>query len=464
MSTAPCPMKVATVFLRGWCWVHAFIVMRKTMKKTLTICTVGVTLLLSIFTASIQASQYEIAPCDSADGCRTTGSLWFYGGHVEAGIYGNNHGQRNCYDWADWEILFPRGTTGEDWNVLSGNTSALGPARMADLQMNQLYGYFGKNLDKRRGFDVGGRIDFMYGTDAYFTQSNGLEYYYNAIASTSGRMDMSYSRERWGQGDYLVSFPQIYGEVGSRNLSVKIGKFYTPLEGGAIMAPNRFFYSTSYVHGLLPITQSGVLATWEVNPRLAVYGGWTAGDDFFYFGESTFAKADNNAALFGMEYKVNQKIHIGYGALMGQEKDYLNSWGNDHDYMTHKIVFGIHPNLRWDYTFEFVLRNSDFSFDSTGNPWHSNIFGINQELVYKLDRCWSFGLRGEWSREKVTGGWLANFYEMTFGINWTPNKHLLVRPEIRYDYCDGDDAGVRAFKMGTEKDQLGFGTSMVVKF
>ncbi len=414
-------------------------------------------LLLAALTASAQANQCD-NPCDPSGcdlGCGKVSSLWFYGGHFEAGLYGNNHGQKNWYDGSK--------PAGEGWASISGNTALLGPARMADLQMNQLYGYFGKKLNARCGWDVGGRIDFMYGTDAFFTQSNGLEYFRRDPAS------FTLVNERWGKGDYLASLPQAYGEVGYRNLSVKLGKFYTPLEGGAIMSPNRFFYSTSYVHGLLPITQTGAVATWDVNSRLTAYGGWTCGEDFTVSSHdcSTFANADNNAALFGFDYKVTRKVNFGYGVLMGKYND-RGGPSLDKDYFVQSFVIGIKPNRCWDYTFEWVLSNTNSDRFSVPQDRFAG-YGINQELIYKLNRCWAFGLRGEWAHASDARLWGnstsgdVNLYEFTLGTNWTPNNWLVVRPEIRYDYCDAKVFNALKYP-NSKNDQLGFGVSTIVKF
>ena len=386
-------------------------------------------LLFAALIAPAQAYQCGNGACDLGcdTGCGKAVSQWYYGGHAEFGIYGNNWGQRNEYTGLD--------APGVKWDDRSGNTCLLGPARMADFQMNQLYGFIGKKLNKC-GWDIGGRVDFLYGTDAFFTQSNGMEYF----NSPNGIADRD--RDRWGEGDYLASLPQAYGEVGCRNLSVKLGKFYTPLNGDTIMSPNRFFYSTAYAFNALPVTQTGVVANWDANSRLSVYGGWTCGDVYV---DSTFANADNNAALFGFNYKVFRRVNFGYGILMGQNDT------NDSDYFVHSFVIGYKPNRCWDYTFQWVLSNDNN--DTTGN---AAAYGINQELIYKLNRCWAFGFRGEWAYQSDVD---ANFYEFTLGTNYTPNNWLIVRPEIRYDYCDEE-----IFKMRDKKDQFGFGVSTIVKF
>ena len=40
-----------------------------------------------------------------------------------------------------------------------------------------------------------------------------------------------------------------------------------------------------------------------------------------------------------------------------------------------------------------------------------------------------------------TGGYQGNFWEMTWGLNYKPNKNWMVRPEVRYDWYTPDVAG-----------------------
>ena len=413
------------------------------MRKMLKSC-IGVSaLLLAAFIAPAHAFECGNGICDPGCdiGCGKVSSLWYYGGHMEAGLYANSHGQRNVYDCnGNWPV--------NGWNTGSGNSALLGTARLADIQMNQLYGYFGKKLNTRCGWDIGGRVDFMYGTDAFYTQSRGFEY--------------GAGHGHWGSGDYLSSIPQLYGEIGYRNVSVKLGKFYTPFGHEGIMSTERFFYSTGYGFNILPDTQTGALATWAINPCLSVYGGWTNGEDVI---ESySFDTSDNNAALFGFNYKLGRKAHIGYGVLMGENKKSsaivalpIPGGATKNEYFVHAFNFGYKLNRCWDYNFEWTLRNNN------AEPGHTHVaaYGIGQELIYKMNRCWAFGLRGDWMYENTLND--ANFYGLTLGANWTPNKWLLVRPEVRYDYCDVN-GGYFTTSAVAKKDQIGAGVSTIVKF
>ena len=148
-----------------------------------------------------------------------------YGGWVEAGWFGNEYGNKPAYiDGA--------------FDPLSGNTFVLQNVANSHPQMNQAVFFVGKSLDTRKGFDIGGRFDFMYGTDARFLQSQGLEL--NARTGYSA----------WSKGDYSAAIAQAYGEVGIGNFSLKAGKFLSVLntDFDSPYAVDRFFYSTPYTH------------------------------------------------------------------------------------------------------------------------------------------------------------------------------------------------------------------------
>ena len=95
-------------------------------------------------------------------------------------------------------------------------------------------------------------------------------------------------------------------------------------------------------------------------------------------------------------------------------------------------------------------------------------YGLNNYLFYTINTCWKAGARFEWFRDDdgfrvagvrpgnpIGGGFAGNFYEMTYGLNWTPTSNLTVRPEIRYDWYDsGNFATNLPYNDGTDTDQI----------
>ncbi len=364
-------------------------------------------------------------PCADID-CNKK-SKWVWGGLIEGGVYVNEYGNTDYRDpggTGGWPYLanspYERGNGLVPGN---GSTGSLTTAR-TDATINQAYFFFGKELSKK-GWDFGGRASVMFGTDAWIVQSEGLEY---GAGHNAG----------WRSGDYYTALAEAYFEVGYNKLSVKIGKFFSPIGSESIVANERFFYSTSDAFAITPNTHSGALATWTPNKKLSIFGGWVNGYDRF------FDDSDDNAFLGGFKYQFNKKLYLSYAAMVG-----TRTWGElsqgvteDTDYFFQSFVVGFKPNKRWDYTFEWVLSNErDVSRENDKIVGKSSVcygyYGINQELIYKLNKKWAIGGRFEWSHDIDWPD--EEKYSFTLGANWQPTKRLTVRPEVRYDKYDGWD-------------------------
>jgi len=133
-------------------------------------------------------------------------------------------------------------------------------------------------------------------------------------------------------------------------------------------------------------------------------------------------------------------------------------------------------NLTSRYT--YVLQH-DLGVQSDANTAdgvrQANWYGLNQYLFYKINCCWTAGLRFEWFRDEegfvVTGlrpgnpdfGQLfpGNFYELSAGLNYKPNGNWTIRPEIRYDWFDGVG---NPFDNNDHRSQLLFGLDAICQW
>jgi len=119
----------------------------------------------------------------------------------------------------------------------------------------------------------GGRIDLLYGTDFLYTVAAGLDAYrtYPDPVELSG--------PRWASSRYYgLAMPQLYGEVGTQELNIKFGHFYTLIGYEVVPAIGNFFYTHAYTmqYGE-PFTHTGILGTWMPNDQLTIIGGITNG-------------------------------------------------------------------------------------------------------------------------------------------------------------------------------------------
>ena len=116
-----------------------------------------------------------------------------------------------------------------------------------------------------------------------------------------------------------------------------------------------------------------------------------------------------------------------------------------------------------------------------GNP-DATWYGINQYLFYKINCCWTAGVRMEWFRDQngtrvapvgditpsgisnnpaSAGGFAGSFYEVTAGLNYIPGPNVVIRPEVRVDWFDGVGD---PFDDGTRTDQVTVACDFVFRY
>ncbi len=319
--------------------------------------------------------------------------------------------------------------------------------RQDEFQANQIYLTMGKAADTGGdGFAIGGRVDFFYGTDSRFTEARGLE----------RRRDLS---SRWnGQRFYGASLPQAYLEAAWNNLSVKFGHYYTIVGYETVAAPDNFFYSHSYtLQYAEPFTHTGILASYQLGEQLTFYGGVDRGWDNW-----EDDRADRLSSLGGVMFESDFGLTVGVTGTFGQEPTADGALIDDRSFYSFVARHEVTDRLT-----VVVQHDRGFQDRGAGSDQDAEWYGVNSYLYYKLDCCWTAGLRMEWFRDDdgtrvaavgdrlnpnsnpaSSGGFIGNFYALTAGLNWSPCDNLTVRPEARFDWYDPDSAGPLPFDDG----------------
>jgi hypothetical protein len=371
----------------------------------------------------------------------------------------------NCYGikigaWLDQGITVNhRGSTDRFNGPVTFND------REGEYQLNQAY-FFAERVTKTDGcgWDLGGRVDFLYGTDWRFIQSQGLEDQWNS------------------QRFYGAALPQVYADVAYNDWTVRMGKFNTIMGYEVIGAPGNFFYSHSYMMQYAePMTQTGLLASRKLGDTLTVSGGFDRGWDKW--------EDNNNKLEFLGKIAWNscdQRTTAAFALTSGAWDD-----AGERNRTAYSIVFSQKFNDRFTYVFQHDLGiDNDGGLRNlrTGERNDAQWYGISQYFLYEIDPCWSMGLRFEWFRDqdgtRVGGigephgwalgpdlannqtGWAGNFYELTAGVNWKPRERLIVRPEVRWDWYNGspDGLGRLPYNTGERSSQFTFATDLIIKY
>jgi len=311
--------------------------------------------------------------------------------------------------------------------AFTGNGPFLSQREHSRFNLNQAYIYIAKVADGTKGFDWGYRADFMYGVDGNEAQSfgnfNGGHFdYLNGWGGPNGVVP-----EPNSHGAYEFALPQLYGEVAMGNLSVKAGHFYTPIGYEVVTSPDNFFLSRQVTfYNSEPFTHTGALATYKVDDKLTLIGGYELGWDtgFYQYDKGSMG-------IGGFTYAATEKTTLtyagGFGNFGWRGEGAINSFILSQKW-TDKLM-SVH---QFD-----VLNTSGTTVVAGGGNFATNgvagdSTGLINYLFYEIDAKWKAGVRQEWY--KADG---VSYNTFTYGVNYKPTANLTIRPEMRHLWSPG---------------------------
>lgn len=370
----------------------------------------------------------------------------------------------NVYSWL---------ANGFTWNSDSPEDRFNGPLtfndRSNEYQLNQLYLVMERAVcGDACQWDIGGRVDLLYGTDYFFVQSTGLE----TRSDGTPRWNSSDGPRGDGAALYGLAMPQLYAEVYAPwggGLSVKMGHFYTILGYESPMAVENFFYSHSYLKQYAePFTHTGLLARYDFSPCFHLFGGFTRGWDTW---------EDNNdelGFLGGLSWdSADRRTSVAFTLHTGNEDE-----TGENDRSAYSLVFSHKLSRCMTYVLQHDLGvEEDAELDNELNNDDAVWYGITNYLFYVLSPTTDFGLRVEWFRDQdnarvlgvpirpvVDGG---NYVGLTLGLNWHPSPLVQFRPELRWDRSDVEAPTLDVLGMFDDfqdKDQVTAAVDMILTF
>ena len=348
----------------------------------------------------------------------------------------------DCRDLDDPWKLFPNGVYG--WDVGGWSTVGYHSHRNPNsfntydgrVQLAQQWLYAEKIADGSNGIGFGGRIDYVYGTDAPDTQAFG----------TPGRWDDS-----WENGSqYGHALPQLYFEVAAGDLSVKLGKFYTIIGNEVVQSPANFFYSRQFTfYNAEPFTHTGAVATYSVNEDTDLYGGYVLGWDSGF-------DDNGDAFLGGFRRQLNEDVSFVYTNALGRFGD--RTAAQERGWI-HSGILTANLTERLSYIQQV---DAMFTRDVAGAA-QRNTFGNIHYLIYQHTDRVAFGQRFEWfnfSGEGFGGADNDDVYNYTLGVKYQHSANLTFRPEIRTVW-DKENYGFNENNAGS---QTSFGGDMIFTF
>ncbi|NND99925.1 MAG: porin [Pirellulaceae bacterium] len=326
------------------------------------------------------------------------------------------------------------------------------------INVHQTWLYAEKVADGSCGLGLGGRIDYVYGVDAQDTQAFGI--------------DDDHWDNDWDHGIYGSAMPQLYVEAAYGNTSVKFGHFYTIIGWEVVTAPDNFFYSHAYtMYNSEPFTHTGALATMTPSDELTLYGGYV-------FGWDSGFKDNGDAFLGGVSLALSEDVSVTYATTGGRFA--TDSTGTLEKGYMHSLV----GDITLTDSLQYIIQSDLLSTENAAGETVRDTFGINNYLIHTVNDCLSLGARFEWWNVSAdsqgyygdnapaglvnvaTGDY--DITALTLGLNYKPHANVTVRPEVRWDWIDGDQASLMIADVSVLEDgddnQTTFGMDTIITF
>ncbi len=345
--------------------------------------------------------------CD--DGCSSCDSCGIGDGCLMASM----HDKLFCGELGEPWTLFGEhcGWTAGGWTAIgyhSNNTQFNFNNYANRVQLQQQWLYAEKVADGSEGLGLGGRIDYLYGTDAQDTQSFG-------IANT--HWDNSWDNG----GAYGHAIPQLYLEAAYGDTSVKVGHFFTIIGNEVVQATGNFFYSRQFTfYNAEPFTHTGVLATHALDDCTTLWGGYVMGWDSGF-------EDNGDAYLGGFKRQLTEDTSFIYTTALGRFNDDPASVNAGERGSIHSFI--VSSALTDKLT--GILQYDTVDTENAAGANVRRTDGVIGYMIYQLSDRLAFGTRTEYFDGDI-GPAETIVFNQTWGINYKVSSNLMVRPELRY--------------------------------
>jgi Putative beta-barrel porin-2, OmpL-like. bbp2 len=323
-------------------------------------------------------------------------------------------------------------------------------------------------------FDWGFRVSNLFGIDYRWTTAAG---YLSDQLLAHNQLYGDDPVELYG----LLYFPKL-----GQGTEVQLGRFISPPDIEAQLAPNNYLYSHSIFFDFDAYTQTGALFSTKLSNYWSIQYGLHAGDDMApwypsqHFPQGEFmvryvTHANRDSLLFGVDAlnlggDSSFKTFTSGGVLYGHDNLQQSNFT-----WTHVFNSGFHNLIETYYLYTYnayvggTINEGPPRFGGGGGagpflPGRSVATGVVDYLEKKFapKDFWSF--RTDYMNDP--SGWRSGFPtaygSLTFGITHKMSDLEMIRPEIRYEQAFR--AGVTPYDNGTRASQTSFGMDFIRNF
>jgi hypothetical protein len=309
--------------------------------------------------------------------------------------------------------------------------------------------------------DWGVRITGIYGTDYRYTVGKG---YFDG--------QLYKHNEEYG-GDFVEMFGEIYVPNVFDGLLIKIGRFISPADIEAQLAPQNYLYTHSLMFSVDPYTYTGVNTHWKLNRNVTIELGVDFGNDMAPWVDSAklnglgmirYTTDDGNDGIYGGVNAIgNGKFQNGHDDL----QQAVCTWG-------HRFNSQYHMQMEVYYMWMYhALRGGDVI--GGGNPLPFSSPGMGSPIKGKADEwgytCYLEDKLGPNDYITLRPGFLDDmkgqrtsfrtFYtDVTLGWSHNLNNFMTIRPEIQWERS----YQAPAFDNGLRKNQYTAACDLIIWF
>jgi len=340
--------------------------------------------------------------------------------------------------------------TDESETVSLENSARSFDVENQDLSLSQIMLSVERDVSPVEGdvqFNVGGRLDFLYGSDARFIHANGLQFYSGQQPSSVPDAGLNVQGPD-EQFDLYQAYVDVLFPVGN-GLRLRLGKFayFKTIDPNASLFYSR---SLSFASNVLPYTQTGGYVTYFVNDSLSFDLGMSRGYD-----QSLEDKNDSLDGFGRVRWAIDEKTVLIFRAVSGP--DTINDNSHYSTAMSIAVSHALADNLTVFGEGLFVYQAVAPSA-TDADPDGILIHGLAGYAQLELDSHVSLAGRIEYFRDEdgvVLAAQSATYVSTTLGVTVTPlpdnkwTQGFQIRPEIRWDWASKD-----VFDSGTDENQF----------